>query len=158
MGAEVIRNSELWGGLFWLALGAFVIWAGRDMGLGRLNEPGPGFAFFWIGVIMCALAAVVIGQSLFSGGPTLASLWAGTNVRKVLVVTALLLLYAVAFETVGFLLCTLVLLLTLMWFVDPVDWRLATAVAFVAAFGVWAALTKWLKIQLPAGLLAGLLP
>jgi cytochrome bd-type quinol oxidase subunit 2 len=37
----MIRNSELWGGLFWLAIGGFVIWAGRDMGLGRLHEPGP---------------------------------------------------------------------------------------------------------------------
>jgi hypothetical protein len=27
----------------------------------------------------------------------------------------------------------------------------------VATFGVWAAITKWLKIQLPAGLLAGIL-
>ena len=52
----MIRNSELWGGLFWLAIGAFVIWAGRDMGLGRLNEPGSGFAFYWIGILVSAFA------------------------------------------------------------------------------------------------------
>ena len=34
-------------------------------------------------------------------------------------------------------------------------WRPIIAVA--ATFGVWAALTKWLKIQLPAGILAGIL-
>ena len=82
----MIRNSELWGGLFWLALGAFVFWAGRDMGLGRLNEPGSGFAFFWIGILMCGLAASVIGQAFLSGGPAVASLWAGTRWGKVLVV------------------------------------------------------------------------
>ena len=43
------------------------------------------------------------------------------------------------------------------WFVDPVDWRLSIVIAVVATFGVWAAITKWLKIQLPAGLLAGVL-
>jgi putative tricarboxylic transport membrane protein len=153
----VIRNSELWGGLFWLAIGAFVLWAGRDMGLGRLNEPGPGFAFYWIGILMSALALGVIGQALLSGGPTLASLWAGTRWRKVLVIIGLLLIYGVGFEAIGFIPCTLALLLALMWFVDPVDWRLALLVAVVATFGVWAALTKWLKIQLPAGALAGLL-
>jgi hypothetical protein len=42
-----------------------------------------------------------------------------------------------------------------MLFIDPVDWRLALVVAVVATFGVWAALTKWLKIQLPAGVLSG---
>ena len=152
----MIRNSEFWGGLFWLAIGAFVIFAGRDMGLGRLKEPGPGFAFYWIGILMCALALAVIGQALLSGGPSVGSLWAGTRWRKVLVVVALLLVYGVGFEAIGFIPCTLALLLVLMWFVDPVDWWLAAIVAVIATFGVWAALTKWLKIQLPAGVLAGI--
>lgn len=153
----MIRNSELWGGLFWLGIGAYVIWAGRDMGLGRLNEPGSGFAFYWIGILMCALALGVVGQALMSGGATIASLWASTRWGRVLVVVALLVAYGVGFETIGFVPCTLALLLVLMWFVDPVDWRLALIVALVATFGVWAALTKWLKIQLPAGLLADVL-
>jgi putative tricarboxylic transport membrane protein len=153
----MIRNSELWGGLFWLAVGAFVVWAGRDMGLGRLHEPGPGFAFYWIGILMCALALAVVGQALVTGGAPLASLWAGTRWRKVLVVIALLLVYGIGFDAIGFIPCTLALLLVLMWFVDPVDWRVALIVAVVSTFGVWAALTKWLKIQLPAGVLAGYL-
>ena len=153
----MIRNSELWGGLFWLAIGAFVIWAGRDMGLGRLHEPGSGFAFYWIGILMCALAAAVVGQALVSGGRPVASLWADTRWGKVLVVVGLLLIYGVGFEAIGFIPCTLGLLLVLMWFVDPVDWWLALIIAVVATFGVWAAVTKWLKIQLPAGLLAGIL-
>ena len=153
----MIRNSELWGGLFWLAVGAFVTWAGRDVGLGRLSEPGPGFALYWIGLLMCALSLGVIGQALVSGGPSLASLWTGTRWRKVLVIIALLLVYGAGFQAIGFIPCTLALLLVLMWFVDPVDGRVATIVAVVATFGVWAALTKWLKIQLPAGILSGIL-
>lgn len=153
----MIRNSELWGGLFWLAIGAYVIWAGRDMGLGRLNEPGSGFAFYWIGILMCALSLAVIGQAIVSGGPTLSSLWAGTRWRKVALVVALLLIYGVGFQTIGFIPCTLALLLVLMWFVDPVRWWLAIVIAVVATFGVWAALTKWLKIQLPSGILDGIL-
>ena len=153
----MIRNSELWGGLFWLVIGAFVTWAGRDTGLGQLSEPGPGFALFWIGILMCGLALGVIGQAFLSGGPPLASLWAGTRWRKVLVIIALLLVYGAGFQAIGFIVCTLALLLVLMWFVDPVDWRLALIIAAVATFGVWAALTKWLKIQLPAGVLSGIL-
>ena len=153
----MIRNSELWGGLFWLAIGVFVTWAGRDTGLGRLSEPGPGFALFWIGILMCALSLGVIGQAIVSGGATLASLWAGTRWRKVLVVVGLLLVYGAGFQALGFIPCTLALLLALMWFVDPVDGRLATTVAVIATFGVWFALTKWLKIQRPAGILSGIL-
>jgi putative tricarboxylic transport membrane protein len=153
----MLRNSELWGGLFWLVIGGFIIWAGRDMGLGRLHEPGPGFAFYWLGILMSALALIVIAQALRWGSPELASLWAGTRWGKVMTVIVLLLAYAAAFEAVGFIPCTLALLLVLMWFVDPVDWRLALTVAVLATFGVWAALTKWLKIQLPAGLLENVL-
>ena len=78
---------------------------------------------------MCALALGVIGQALVSGGPTLASLWAGTRWGKVLVVVGLLLVYGVGFEAIGFIPCTLALLLVLMWFVDPVDWWLALIIA-----------------------------
>ena len=61
----MIRNSELWGGLFWLAIGAFVISAGRDMGLGRLHQPRTRVSpSIWIGILMCALALGVIGQAL----------------------------------------------------------------------------------------------
>jgi putative tricarboxylic transport membrane protein len=153
----MIRNSELLGGVFWLGIGAYVIFAGRDMGLGGLHEPGPGFAFYWVGILMCALAASVIGQALLVGGPTLASLWAGTRWGKVLAVVVLLLVYGVAFEPVGFIVCTVALLLALMWFVDPVKWWAAILVACGSTAGVWLALTKWLKIQLPAGVLAGFL-
>ena len=153
----MIRNSELWGGLFWLAVGAYIIFAGRDMGLGRLHEPGSGFAFYWVGILMCALAASVIGQAILSGGPTLASLWAGTRWGKVLAVVVLLVVYGVAFEPIGFIVCTMALLLALMFFIDPVEWWVAILVAGGATGGVWLALTKWLKIQLPAGVLAGFL-
>ena len=153
----MLRNSEFWGGLFWLLIGGFIVWAGHDMGLGRLHEPGPGFAFYWIGLLMSALALTVIAQALISGGVPLAALWEGTRWQKVAIVIALLLAYALEFEAVGFIPTTLALLLVLMLFVDPVDWRLAFLVAIIATFGVWAALTKWLKIQLPAGLLENIL-
>jgi putative tricarboxylic transport membrane protein len=106
---------------------------------------------------MCALSLAIIGEAFRSGGPALATLWAGTRWRKVLVVIGLLLIYGAGFPTLGFIPCTLALLLILMWFIDPVEWRLALIIAVVATFGVWAALTQWLKIQLPAGVLAGVL-
>jgi putative tricarboxylic transport membrane protein len=153
----MIRNSETLGGVFWLGIGGYIIFAGRDMGLGSLHEPGAGFAFYWVGILMCALAASIIGQAVLIGGPTLASLWTGTRWGKVLAVVALLLVYGVAFEPIGFIVCTVALLLALMWFVDPVRWWVAILVACGATVGVWLALTKWLKIQLPAGVLTGYL-
>ena len=151
----MIRNAQMWGGLFWLAIGGYVTWAGRDLGLGRLAEPGSGFAFFWIGLIMCALAVSVIVQAVIKGSESVASLWDETRWEKVLIVTVMLLVFGFLFDWLGFIVCSLALLLVLMFFIDPVEPKLALAVSIGSTFLVWAALTEALKIQLPAGILAG---
>ncbi|MCC6775817.1 MAG: tripartite tricarboxylate transporter TctB family protein [Hyphomicrobiales bacterium] len=149
------RKSELWGGLFWLACGLFVAACGYDLEIGQLKEPGSGFAFFYIGLLICALALVVVGKAARQTVPDLAALWGGTQWHRVVMVVALLLAYALAFETAGFFLCTVVLLLALMLWVDPVDWRVALPVAVAASWSVDAVLRHWLKINLPDGFLSG---
>ncbi|TWT03164.1 tripartite tricarboxylate transporter TctB family protein [Reyranella sp. CPCC 100927] len=149
----MIRSAELWGGLVWLAGGLFVVWSGYDLELGTLSEPGTGFMIFWLGLLLSAFAAVIVGKAVLAGGPTLASLWAGTRWRKIMIVIVALALYAVLFERLGFLVCTLPLLILLMRAIDPVDWKIAIPVALIGSFGIWAVMEKWLKIQLPAGTL-----
>ncbi len=151
----MVANAQMWGGLFWLAIGAYVTWAGSDLGLGRLAEPGSGFAFFWIGLMMCALALSVIVQAMIKGSESIASLWEETRWQKVLIVTTMLLVFGFLFEFLGFIICALGLLLILMFFIDPVEPKTALLVSIGSTFLVWAALTEALKIQLPAGILAG---
>ena len=152
---RLARNAEFWGGLVWYLIGVFVAWSGRDLGVGVPQEPGSGFAMFWVGVLMACLSSIVIIGAVYRGGADIASLWAGTRWRKVLTVLAVLLVYGFSFETIGFIPTSIALLCFLMFFIDPVDWRLALAVTFGVVFGIWWVMTKALKIQLPAGLLAG---
>lgn len=152
-GGGMIRSSEFWGGLFWLAIGAFVTWAGRDLGLGRVNDPGSGFALFWVGLLTSALAVVVVLAALRAPGPTVGDLWAGTRWGKVALVVVLLVAYGLAFEPIGFVLCSVILLLVLMLIVDPVKPLVAVPIAFGAVFAIWYAMTRLLKVQLPAGIL-----
>ncbi len=126
------KNAQMWGGLFWFAIAAYVTWAGRDLGLGKLSEPGSGFALFWIGVIMCALSLSVIVQAVLRGGETLASYWTGTRWPKVLLVVVLLLVFGFYFERLGFVICALGLLLVLMRDVDPLTWRVLPSVLLIA--------------------------
>jgi len=149
-----IANAELWGGIAWLAFGLFVAWQGWQSGLGVLREPGSGFAVFWAGVIATGLACVIVLNALVEGGPAISALWAGTRWQKVLLVIALLLVFGFFFEQIGFVLCTLSLLLVLMRFIDPVPWWQAIVVSVGAALSVWFILAKFLRIQLPSGVLA----
>lgn len=151
----MLARAELWGGLFWLAVGAFVCWSGRDLGLGTLHEPGSGFALFWIGLLMIGLSLLVVAPAVVTASPSVASLWDGTRWPRVILVIALLLIFGFSFETIGFVPGAIALLLVLMLFVDPVVWWKALIVAVTAPLCVWWAMTRWLKIQLPAGLLSG---
>jgi putative tricarboxylic transport membrane protein len=152
---RLARNSEIWAGMLWYVLGVWIAWSGYALGLGVLSEPGSGFALFWIGLMMAGLASTVVIGAVMNGGPDITGIFAGTRWQKVLTVIAALLIYGFFFELIGFIPCSLALLLFLMFFIDPVDWRLALPVSFGAVFGIWWAMTKALKIQLPAGLLAG---
>lgn len=149
-----LGNAELWGGIAWIAFGLFITWEGWNQGLGELHEPGSGFAVFWCGAIMTGLAASIIAGAIAQGGASIRSLWAETRWQKVLLVMALLLVFGFFFEQIGFIPCALILLLVLMRFIDPVPWWQAIVVSFGAVAGVWLLLSKVLKIQLPAGVLA----
>lgn len=155
----MLRRSEFWGGLFWLAFGAFVTWQGWLLELGTLREPGSGFVFFWLGLLIAAFALSIVVKGVKGEGPLLSDLWRGTRWNKVLLVIAALVAYAFLFEQLGFVVCSLALLLFLMTVVDPVPLRLSLPISIVAAFGVWYVLEKVLLVQLPKGLwIEGVVP
>lgn len=153
----MVRKADFWSGAFWLCVAAFLVWQGLDLGLGKVNDPGSGFAVFWIGLLLGAFALSVIVASAREDGPSLADLWAGTSWGRVLTVVVLLVVYAVSFERIGFVVLTVALLLVLMLVVDRVRPSVAIPVAVVTPLIVWVAMTRWLLIQLPAGVLAGIL-
>ena len=150
---SLLRNSQLWSGLVWLAFGLFIAYQGYELGLGEAREPGSGFAIFWLGLMAAGFALSIILSAIKDGSEDVASLWRGTRWQKVLLIIVLLLLFGYFFEWIGFVLCSLALLLVLMRIVDPVPWPTALIVSFAATFGVWYVLNKLLLIQLPRGLL-----
>lgn len=151
----MVRNAQMWGGLFWLAIGLFVTFNGRSLGLGTLHDPGSGFALFWIGLIMSGLAASVTTTAVLKGSESLASLWKDTRWEKVLIVTTLLVVFGFLFDVLGFIPCSIALLLVLMLFIDPIPPTSAFAISILATFIVWSVLQEVLKIQMPAGILTG---
>ncbi len=146
-------NAQALGALVWLAFAGFLIWAGHDLGIGELSEPGGGFLIFWGGVLIALFTGWTVVESLQSGAETLASLWEGTRWGKVCVVVVALLVYAGLLSSLGFLLATVPLLLVLLRIVDPVPWGRAVAVALGSTLGVWWVLERLLSIRLPGGLL-----
>lgn len=148
-----MKNAELWGALGWLALSVFVVFAGRQHGIGAVSDPGSGFLLFWLGLLMCGFSVALVAAAVRAGGPSLASLWEGTRWGKVLAIIASLVAYGLLLNTLGFLLASIPLLVVLLRGIDPVRWTIALPVGIGAPLAIWWLLKKLLLIQLPAGVL-----
>lgn len=147
-----IDNTELWAGLFGLALSIFVIWSGYALQLGTINDPGSGYVMFYAGLLMVLFSLIMLYGAIKEGGPTLLSLWRDVLWTKPLIVIAALVVFTLLFEPLGFLASTILLLVTLLRVIDPVPWRRAIPIAILVPLTCWYVLDKLLLIQLPAGM------
>ena len=147
-----LNNSELWGGLIGLVLSLFVIKSGYDLKLGSINDPGSGYVLFYTGILMVLFSGATLISALTEGGSTFRSLWEGVNWTKPLLIIAALVIFALLFERLGFLLSTMLLLLAMLRAIDPVRWTLAVPLAVLVPLASWYVLQKLLLIQLPSGM------
>lgn len=137
-------------GIFWLVCALLVCYEASQLGLGSVTEPGSGFIFFWSGVILALLALVLLAGSLPELNAT-DRLVVGTDWRKVLLVLASLVVYALFLERIGFAFSTFFLLSFLLR-VSGISWPRTVGVAVVAAVGTFSLFELWLKIRLPKGI------
>ena len=146
-----IDNTELWSGLAGLALSIFVVWSGYALGLGSISDPGSGYVMFYAGLLMILFSLIILFSAIKNGGPTFLSLWRNVLWTKPLIVIALLVAFTLLFETLGFLVSTIILLIVLLRVIDPVAWSRAIPIAILVPLIAWYVLQKLLLIQLPSG-------
>lgn len=150
-----MKREDIGSSLFWLLLGAGVTYAGWDLGLGKLRDPGPGFMLFWVGLIMVGLS-LAIGLAALRRAPRPPEpLWAGARWWKIVLVVAALVGYAYALERLGFFLTTVLVLIFLFKAIEPQRWTVAVAGAVLTALAAYGLFNLWLGAQLPRGALFG---
>ncbi|MET4700594.1 putative tricarboxylic transport membrane protein [Constrictibacter sp. MBR-5] len=155
-----MRPSDIGTGLLGLGLGLWLVYEGRDMGLGDLHEPGSGFILFWVGALMAALSALLAGSAVLAGAGGAAGADGspfGERWRRVPLVLAYLVVYCALLEAVGFILLTIALLFLLFRTVDPQSWTKAVLYSVAITLAVYVLFGVGLGTQFPAGLLEPLL-
>ena len=124
-------------------------------GFGSLSEPGVGFITFFAGAILALLSLLLFLSSFREKEKQaeLRALWAGLDVKKVLYVLMLLVVYPVLLRPVGFALCTFILLFLLFRVKGSYGiWTTLLASFFVTAVS-YLVFQVWLQVQLPRGIL-----
>ena len=147
-----MRTGEILTAVFWLAFALATTLAGWNLGLGTASDPGSGFMIFWVGLAMTGLCIAALLIALRQpAGEALASLWHGLRWWVVPYVAVLLVLYAWALPTLGFILVTGVMLLILFKTIEPQGWIAAVVGAVLSTAAADLVFHRWLGTQLPPG-------
>lgn len=141
--------GERIGSLFLAGLGLGGLYIASRLNFGNAHQPGSGF----YPVLVCVLLASLGVLSLVRADPEPPAepVSAGGDAR-IWIVVASLVVYIWALPRVGFVLCTVALLLLLLRGVGRVSWTGSAISAVVGSVATYAGLVR-LGLPLPAGLL-----
>jgi hypothetical protein len=146
---------DQWSGLFWLVFAGVVSAAAVRMGIGSFQVPGPGLlpllAAGAVGVL--AILLLVRGTLKKEKGGRIGELWTGTTWKKVVLVSASLLIYALVLTHLGFLIATFGLMALLFGVLGRSQWWIRAIAALATVLVAYAVFHLWLDVQLPKGLL-----
>lgn len=150
-----VRNRDIISSLFWMAIGIGVCYGGYDHGLGTIRDPGGGFIFFWVGIIIIGLSLGILLRAMREK-PVKGEMkvfYAGIQWKKIIAVLSVLFIYAAVFIPLGFILSTIFLLTFLFKAVEPQRWSWAILGAIVSTLAAYGLFQLWLGCQFPQGLL-----
>lgn len=146
------------GSLFWLAMGIYTTISAYRLGLGSFRQPGPGFIFFLMALLLTLLSAVDLGTTFIGkskGGKENPDepLWLRVRWRKILLIIAGMSVYIYVFNFLGFLLSTFLLLIFLFKAVEPTKWWVSILASFITMLLSYGIFGLWLKVPFPQGIL-----
>jgi hypothetical protein len=149
-----LQKLDRFSGLFWVILSLVIAIHSHRLGVGSVSNPGPGFIFFYAALFIGLMAMLLLAGSWTrkaegSGGGHFENIhW-----MKVVLPFAYILLYALALEKAGFIICTFFLIFLLLRTIEAKRWFVATFVGIAAALGTYAMFELWLHVRLPKGVL-----
>ncbi|MSP89125.1 MAG: tripartite tricarboxylate transporter TctB family protein [Alphaproteobacteria bacterium] len=134
----------------WSAIGLAVCAGATTYGLGSLGQPQPGLFPFVVGAGIVLLATSEAIACWRAHAPS-TRLRLGEHGSAVIVALAILCLYALAFERLGFAVCTLLLFVALFRALAGRGWRFSVAAGLLATVVFYVAFEYGLKVNLPRG-------
>ena len=148
-------NAERVSSLFWLLFGAAAVYGSLDLGIGTMSAPGSGFLTCVAGSFVALMALLLFVQSFKSDRAAqarMSDLWVGCNWWRAIAISVLIIVFILAFETLGFFLCSFILLLVIMRWLEGLSWTTSLLVPIVAIGCTYLLFKTILKISLPAGI------
>ncbi len=154
-----MRNPDQWSSLFWFLAGLGITLGSLKYGFGTLQAPGAGFITFFAGAVLSLLSVALFLSSLKSERVRkgVGVLWEGLEVHKVIFVLILLVAYTLILKHLGFLISTFGLLCLLFRVKATYHLMKVILMSLLITSGAYLLFQVWLKVQLPRGILEGII-
>jgi hypothetical protein len=134
-----------------LGLGALIAYVSWGYGFGSLQRPGPGLYPFFVGAVIVACSAVLIGsraQPSADGEPPLNA----RSVRTLVLMSVTFCLWILAMPLLGYVLVTFLATYAFCKALALEGWRKPLVVSGATAFVIYLLFGYWLHIDLPRGM------
>lgn len=148
-----MKESDRYISILWAALGLYLVFEGYRLKLGTFREPGPGFLIFCAGVSLSALSMALFFHTYFSKEDKKRVSWKGLQWPKVIKLMTSLLVYALVFKSMGFLVSTFLLLLFLFKGLEPQRWAIALVLSTTVIALCYLVFVVFLEFHFPEGIL-----
>jgi hypothetical protein len=141
-------------GIFWFVLGGVIAFESIHLDLGSLSHPGAGFMCFITGSLLSIWGIVLFTKSFHAGkamdaaGEPIISV----NTKKVGIVTLSLIIYGILLSSIGYIICTFLLLSILFNIYYSKRWLLRLIGAALLTCFTFIAFGRWLDCPLPKGI------
>jgi putative tricarboxylic transport membrane protein len=151
-----MRNIDIIAGIILLALSIVTLFETRQLPIGGLTSPQPGFFPLILAVILGILALVLLGQAFRAKEKDEGKndFWGSSGGRKRISFTlGVLFIVAIFFETVGYLISAFFLIAFLLIVIGNQKWWVAITAGVLSAIFSYLLFGLLLKGSLPAGIL-----
>jgi putative tricarboxylic transport membrane protein len=151
-----VKTLDRYSSLFWFFLSVAVCIQARSLGLGHFRNPGPGFLFFWSGIVLAVLSVIIFLQTIRRTGGTPGGgsekPFGNVNWMKVLCVVMALVIYGLILEWLGFVISTVLFLAFLLQSIEAKRWVVVVLVSVGSSLLTYALFELWLHARLPKGI------
>lgn len=148
-----MKPFDLISGLFLMILSVGTCFIAHRLGLGHIHNPGPGLIPFGVAAILFLMSVGLVLRSLFEAikGPQAKEVFKGIEWGRVVLVLCALLGYGVAFNFLGFRICTFLLMVLFLGVVGRLKWWLTIAISLFTVLCAYLIFVVWLGCPFPQG-------
>jgi hypothetical protein len=147
--SELTGHGDRASGFVFSVIGAFLLLESSDLPIGSLNAPDAGFFPTILSVLLLAFGIGVLAMSFRTPA---AELDFTPRSWSTAAAAGVLLLYAALLDRIGFLICTIIVLLLLTKVYGRLSWWVSLAVTLLTVVAAYVGF-KQLGVPLPSGIL-----